>query len=55
VDVIITTGCNIQYPYLPCSFREDWGEDPSGKCDEAFPETIRRIEEKVPDLKTRLA
>jgi arsenate reductase len=55
VDVVITMGCNVQCPYLPCSHREDWGlEDPSGKSDEAFLETIRLIEEKVLDLKARL-
>ena len=56
VDVVITMGCNVQCPLLPCSHREDWGlEDPSGKSDEAFLETIRLIEEKIIDLKTRLA
>ena len=55
VDVVITMGCNVQCPFLPCSHREDWGlEDPSGKADEAFLETIRRIEEKILDLKNRL-
>ena len=55
VDVVITMGCNVQCPFLPCSHREDWGlEDPSGKEDAAFLETIRLIEEKVLDLKTRL-
>ena len=45
VDVIITMGCNVNCPFQPCSHREDWGlEDPSGKSDEAFLETIRRIE-----------
>ena len=55
VDVVITMGCNVQCPFLPCSHREDWGlEDPTGKSDEAFLETIRLIEEKVLDLKSRL-
>ena len=55
VDVVITMGCNVQCPFLPCSHREDWGlEDPSGKTGEAFLETIRLIEEKVLDLKSRL-
>ena len=55
VDVVITMGCNVQCPFLPCSHREDWGlEDPSGKEDAAFLETICLIEEKVLDLKTRL-
>ena len=56
VDVVVTMGGNVRCPFLPCSHREDWGlEDPSGKSDEAFLETIRLIEEKVLDLKARLA
>ena len=55
VDVVITMGCNVQCPFLPCSHREDWGlEDPSGKSDDAFLETIRLIEEEVLDLKARM-
>ena len=56
VDVVITMGCNVQCPMLPCSHREDWGlDDPSGQPDDVFLETIRKIEEKILDLKTRLA
>ena len=56
VDVVITMGCNVQCPYLPCLHREDWGlEAPTGKRDEAFLETIRLIEEKVLELKERLS
>ena len=56
VDVVVTMGCNVQCPFLPCSHREDWGlEDPSGKPDEAFLKTIRLIEEKVLDLRRRLS
>ena len=55
IDVVVTMGCNVQCPSLPCSHREDWGlDDPSGKPDEAFEETIRLIEEKILDLKNRL-
>ena len=55
VDVVITMGCNVRCPFLPCSHREDWGlEDPSGKSDDAFLETIRLIEEKVLDLRERM-
>ena len=55
VDVVVTMGCNVQCPYLPCSHREDWGlEDPSGMDDEAFLETIRLIEAKVLDLRERM-
>ena len=56
VDVVITMGCNVQCPYLPCSHREDWGlEDPTGKDDDAFVETIRLIEQKILELKTRIS
>ena len=48
-------GCNVQCPTLPCTHREDWGlDDPTGQSDEVFLDTIRRIEEKILDLKARL-
>lgn len=54
VDIVITMGCNVNCPNLPCKHREDWGlEDPSGKCDAEFVKTIRAIEEKLLDLKMR--
>ena len=54
VDVVITMGCNVQCPSLPCKWREDWGlEDPTGKPDAAFLQTIRLIEEKILALKAR--
>ena len=56
VDVVITMGCNVRCPFLPCSHREDWGlEDPTGCSDEVFLNTIQRIEEKILELKTRLS
>ena len=55
VDVVVTMGCNVKCPFLPCRHREYWGlDDPTGKPEEAFLETIRRIEEKVLDLRDRL-
>ena len=37
VDIVITMGCNVDCPFLPCEFREDWGlNDPTGKSDEEF-------------------
>ena len=55
VDVVVTMGCNVACPFLPCAHREDWGlEDPIGKPDEAFLATIRAIEEKILDLRQRL-
>ena len=56
VDVVITMGCNVRCPFLPCSHREDWGmEDPTGCSDEVFLNTIQRIEEKILELKIRLS
>ena len=56
VDVVITMGCNVQCPYLPCSERYDWGlEDPTGKPDEAFVEVIRRIDENIRALARAMA
>ena len=55
VDVVVTMGCNVQCPMLPCKHREDWGlEDPSGQSDEMFLQTISEIREKILDLKNRL-
>lgn len=55
IDIVITMGCNVQCPFLPCRHREDWGlDDPSGKPDEVFLETMRLIEEKVLHLKQRI-
>ena len=55
VDVVITMGCNVQCPMLPCQFREDWGlEDPTGKSDDAFLETIAQIQQKILLLKEQL-
>ena len=54
VDVVITMGCNVQCPFLPCSFREDWGlDDPTGQSDEAFLEIIHQIEQKILMLKEK--
>ena len=55
VDIVVTMGCNVQCPSLPCSHREDWGlEDPSGRDDGAYLAVMARIEEKVRELKRRI-
>ena len=55
VDIVVTMGCNVNCPYLPCKHREDWGlEDPSGKDKSEFVRTAKLIEEKVLDLKNRI-
>lgn len=55
VDIVITMGCNVECPYLPCKHREDWGlDDPTGKGDEEFKKVISIIETKIKELKERL-
>ncbi len=56
VDVVVTMGCGVQCPMLPCAHREDWGlEDPTGRGDEAFLATMDEIKRRVRDLAERLA
>lgn len=55
VDIVVTMGCEVNCPWLPCKHREDWGlDDPTGQSDEVFLNTIATIESKVLDLKTRI-
>lgn len=55
VDIVITMGCNVSCPYLPCKHREDWGlDDPTGMDDAIFTKTITLIHEKILDLKERI-
>lgn len=55
VDVVITMGCNVNCPYLPGKYREDWGlDDPTGNTDEVFIEVIKNIEKKIFKLKEQL-
>lgn len=55
VDIVITMGCNVQCPILPCRHREDWAlNDPSGMNDVVFLETIKGIHDKVLELGKRI-
>lgn len=55
IDILVTMGCNVECPYLPCKHREDWGlDDPSGQPDVAFHHTIDLIEAKLKDLSQRI-
>lgn len=56
VEVVITMGCNVQCPFMPCKYREDWGlEDPSGKTDAVFRKVIAEIEQKIKVLALQYA
>ena len=55
VDIVVTMGCNVTCPFLPCRYREDWGlVDPTGKDKAVFLDTAASIKEKVLDLKNRI-
>lgn len=52
VDSVVTMGCNVQCPNLPCRHREDWGlDDPTGKSDSEFLKTIEAIAKNVRERK----
>lgn len=55
IDILITMGCGVECPFVPCDHREDWGlEDPSGGPIEGFRDTRDIIRGKVLDLKARI-
>lgn len=55
IDIVVTMGCNVECPFLPCSYREDWGlEDPTGKSEEEFVKTASLIKEKLLILKNKI-
>lgn len=55
IDILITMGCNVVCPYVPCEYSEDWGlDDPSGGPIEGFRNTRDIIKEKVEDLVKRV-
>ncbi|MBK5201990.1 MAG: arsenate reductase ArsC [Spirochaetaceae bacterium] len=56
LDIVVTMGCNVNCPYLPCKHKEDWGlDDPSGKSDEEFKKIISTIDKNIKELKERLS
>ena len=54
VDIVVTMGCNVQCPNLPCRHREAWGlDDPTGKSGSEFLKAIEAIAKNVRELKRR--
>lgn len=44
VDIVITMGCSVNCPSIPCKYREDWRlSDPTGKSDDEFLVIINSI------------
>ena len=55
IDVVVTMGCGVECPFLPCRHREDWGlNDPTGGDDAVFDQTAEAIRKKIVDLRERL-
>lgn len=55
VDIVVTMGCNVACPYMPCEEKMDWGlDDPTGKSDEEFHKVIDTIENRIKELAKRL-
>ena len=55
VDIVITMGCNVNCPTIPCKYREDWGlNDPTGKNDDEFSKTIHFIHAKILELTEKI-
>lgn len=55
VDIVVTMGCGVQCPSLPCRYREDWGlDDPTGQPEKVFEQTAGIIENRIVDLTQRI-
>ena len=55
LDILITMGCGVECPFVPCDYREDWGlEDPSGGPKSGFEKTRDIVKDKVINLIERI-
>ncbi len=55
IDIVITMGCNVDCPYLPCKVRDDWGlEDPTDNEENEFIKIIGQIDDKIKELKDNI-
>ena len=54
-DLAISMGCNVGCPFIGRAFDDNWElDDPTGKSDDDFKDIIRKIEEKILELKNCL-
>lgn len=54
-DIAISMGCNVGCPFIGRAFDDNWGlEDPTGKSDDEFIITIKKIEGHIIKLKEEL-
>lgn len=55
IDIVITLGCESEYPDIPCSYTEDWRlDDIKGKDDAAYRNMIETIRKNIYDLRDRI-
>lgn len=55
-DIAISMGCDVGCPYIGGSFDEDWGlADPTGKSDDVFISTSKKIHGHIIELKNQLS
>jgi arsenate reductase len=55
LDILITMGCGVECPFVPCNHREDWGlDDPSAGPKSGFEETRELVRKKVVELIDRV-
>jgi len=55
VDYLITMGCRVECPFIPCKVKEDWGlPDPATKPIDEFRKVRDEIQKKVLDLIERI-
>lgn len=54
-DIAISMGCNVGCPFIGRPFDDNWElDDPTGKSDEEFIKIIKKIEEKMIQLRNKL-
>ena len=52
MDIVVKMGCEVGCPFLPGQHVEDWGlDDPTGKSDNVFRQTIQTIHDKILTLR----
>ena len=55
IDWLITMGCGVSCPAVPCAHREDWGlRDPMGGPDEGYVACADAIEQHLGELALRM-
>lgn len=55
VDIAIKMGCNVKCPIVFAKHIEDWGlDDPTGKSDDEFIKTAKKIESNIVSLIKRI-